>query len=129
MIDDSEKKVVGGEDAVEDDVVAVADAVESLNVVGMFEHESWGQEMIEPVWYSVPFDRVRVDACQVDLMCQNSWIYYQLMWDADLTRDGRMKNKRQTSQTLVASTGGMLFEIDLAGTWNQNVGVEYDFSS
>ena len=39
-IDDSEKKVVGGEDAVEDDVVAVADAVESLNVVGMFEHES-----------------------------------------------------------------------------------------
>ena len=46
-----------------------------------------------------------------------------------MTRDGRMKNKRQTSQTLVASTGGMLFEIDLAGTWNQNVGVEYDFSS
>ena len=129
MIDDSEKKVVGGEDAVEDDVVAVADAVESLNVVGMFEHESWGQEMIEPVWCCDPFDRVRVDACQVDLMCQSSWIYYQLMWDADLTRDGRMKNKRQTSQTPVASTGGMLFEIDLAGTWNQNVGVEYDFSS
>ena len=39
-IDDSEKKVVGGEDAVEDDVVAVADAVESLNVAGMFEHDS-----------------------------------------------------------------------------------------
>jgi uncharacterized protein YlxW (UPF0749 family) len=39
-IDDSEKRVVGGEDAGEDDVVVVADAVESLNVAGMFEHES-----------------------------------------------------------------------------------------
>ena len=39
-IDDSEKRVVGGEDAVEVDDVVVEDAVESLNVAGMFEHES-----------------------------------------------------------------------------------------